>query len=309
MRKKLILFLTSLIVTSTALYFVWIDLFPRHEMLVGTKRTPKAKLYGWALEPNRSYVNPNFDTGRPISFASNSAGWRDVPHQIEKRHGMFRILVIGDSVTMGSVFLQSLYTRQLERLLKETGMNSEVITMAAGGWSTDQELEALRLEGLSYSPDMVVIQYCGNDIFGNQAPYSGLDSKDLLWEKPFRYELTPTGKLKRVQPMAPNQKEPTLEFGIPLTQALFREMKRISIQAGADFLIFTEFPYPYMKQLCDGTPVDCYIPTRPYTRYKNDPHYNTVGNTEMALDLAKYFLNRYHPELNGRLSVLSENPK
>jgi GDSL-like Lipase/Acylhydrolase family len=298
-RLKMLLFFSSLIVTTTLMYLCWHLMFPARVIRVGTTNTPKAKLYGWALEPFQSYSSPNPDTGAPIAFASNSAGWRDVAHEIAKPAGVFRIVVIGDSVTCGSVSLESLYTRQLERILRQTGMKSEIITIGVGGWSTDQELEALRLEGIRYQPDLVVIQFNGNDPVGNESPYIDLDRKDLTWNKLFRYELNANGRLIRIQPMIPNSKVPDLESAIRLTAALLGEAKRVSKEAGSDFLVFAETPYSYMQKLCDSALVDCYIPKQGYTRYKNDSHYNAVGNTEMAIDLAKYVLNRYRPELKG----------
>ena len=69
--------------------------------------------------------------------------------------------------------------------------------MGVGSWGTDQELEALIREGVRYSPDIVIYQFCGNDLGNNLQPRQGLKMNDrnkLLFQKPFRYELV-DGKL------------------------------------------------------------------------------------------------------------------
>jgi hypothetical protein len=69
--------------------------------------------------------------------------------------------------------------------------------MGVGGWGTDQELEALVLEGLQYQPDLVIYQFCGNDIHDNMAPWKGLPADTIWWKKPFKYEIR-NGRLTRV---------------------------------------------------------------------------------------------------------------
>jgi hypothetical protein len=202
-------------------------------------------------------------------------------------------VVIGDSVTRGVVPLDALYTRQFERLLRQSGMKVEVVTIGCGGWSTDQELEALRLEGLAYDPDVVLVQFDANDLDEVLSPYVGMDKKKLYWAKPFRYDLSPDGQLVRLSKDNPRKGNPDLQSGIKLVEALYREMKRITEKQGAQFVIFADGPYSYMQQLCASVPAECYIPSHPYTMYKKDTHPNAIGNTEMALDLTKYFLKRY----------------
>jgi len=164
---------------------------------VGTTRAPKAKLYGWAELPSTRghFIHP--DTGKVVYFPINSQGWKDVEHAFEKPSGTIRILFLGDSGTFGVVSLEDLYTRQVERLLKDGGHNVEVISIGIGGWGTDQELEALEREGVKYQPDLVVYQFTNNDLYDNINPKEGLPPSDIFWEKPFKYELA-DGKLTRV---------------------------------------------------------------------------------------------------------------
>jgi len=96
-----------------------------------------------------------------IVYTFNSAGFRDVEHVVEKRPGVSRILVLGDSVTEGTgVASDSVFSRRLQAGL---GAKFEVITIAAAGLNTPQEIHLLEQTGLSYQPDLVVLNFILND--------------------------------------------------------------------------------------------------------------------------------------------------
>src|SRR6266850_174425 len=96
-----------------------------------------------------------------IVYTFNSAGFRDVEHVVEKRPGVSRILVLGDSVTEGTgVASDSVFSRRLQAGL---GATFEVITIAAAGLNTPQEIHLLEQTGLSYQPDLVVLNFILND--------------------------------------------------------------------------------------------------------------------------------------------------
>jgi len=96
---------------------------------------------------------------------SNSLGFRDREHAIEKVPGTFRIIVLGDSVAAGLKVakFEDTYPAQMERLLRRTDPSIEVISLAVSGYNTQQEVETLRIKGLQMSPDLVVLAYCLND--------------------------------------------------------------------------------------------------------------------------------------------------
>jgi lysophospholipase L1-like esterase len=75
---------------------------------------------------------------------------------------------LGDSVTFGAIVpAKKNYTRVLGDKLINNGYNVEVINIAYGGWGTDQELEALINEGLRFKPNLIIVQFCKNDITDN----------------------------------------------------------------------------------------------------------------------------------------------
>lgn len=156
---------------------------------IGRVSAPNAVRYGWGYAPGEEVLLRDPDSGETFDVRMNTEGWRGPVHTRAKAPGIFRILVLGDSNTFGPVVPdEALYTVILEKALRSQGWAVEVIAMGLGGWSTDQELEALRSEGMRYSPDLVCIQFCTNDLEENLS---------LEKPKPFRYVLLDDGSVKR----------------------------------------------------------------------------------------------------------------
>lgn len=98
------------------------------------------------------------------TFRTNSRGLRDREYSIEKPNGVNRIVVIGDSFTWGwGVGDQEIYTEILEASLQGV----EVINLGVTAFDTPQELKYLKMEGMNYEPDMIILGFCLNDIFAN----------------------------------------------------------------------------------------------------------------------------------------------
>jgi lysophospholipase L1-like esterase len=165
--------------------------FPR-PATIGHRGAETANLYGWGFSPGEPIAVWDPDTGERYSECVNNHAWRDLDRSFENRTGSYRILVLGDSVTYGAIVsLERLYTRVLQERFRARGYNVEVISMGYGGWGTDQELEALQNEGMKYSPNLVVVQFCGNDIEDN------LHAGDRARQIPFSYSLDGQGALER----------------------------------------------------------------------------------------------------------------
>lgn len=179
-----------MIVTSVACLLI-VELLlriflPIHLFVAGTgdvSTTPNAAVYGWGYAPGAKLSHADPDTQETFSSRANSGGWKDVEHQLGKRNGSVRILILGDSQTFGHVPMQDVYPRVLETLLGDAGFDAEVISMGYGGWGTDQALVALKRSGLSYEPDIVISQFSTNDLLENLA-LSGIEV-----QKPFRFQV------------------------------------------------------------------------------------------------------------------------
>lgn len=110
---------------------------------------------------NWRYVPNSVVSEGKVDYRYNRAGFRDVDHSIRKLSGIKRIIVVGDSVTEGyGVEWKYVFANLLQSRL---GPQREVIVLAAGGLNTPQEVHLLKQEGLSYAPDLVVINFVLND--------------------------------------------------------------------------------------------------------------------------------------------------
>jgi hypothetical protein len=91
----------------------------------------------------------------------NEQGYRDREHERDNYDGSIRIVILGDSFTFGDgVADDEIYPRILQG---RVGGNVEIITLARDGWGTADELAALRRDGFSYHPDIVVVGVVTND--------------------------------------------------------------------------------------------------------------------------------------------------
>lgn len=100
-----------------------------------------------------------------IEYANNSDGFRDdeFPEKIDE--GAPRIVLIGDSVSLGVyVPMHKAFPQILERSLRTGGApEAVVLNMAVTGYSTAQEIRLLETRGYSYQPDLVILVYVMND--------------------------------------------------------------------------------------------------------------------------------------------------
>jgi lysophospholipase L1-like esterase len=97
---------------------------------------------------------------------TNSHGMRDRERSMEKRAGVFRIAVVGDSFTFGfGVENEAAYPSVLERLLNDSGSNDkyEVLNFGVGGYSTRDEALVVRHRIMQWNPDLIIIGYVSND--------------------------------------------------------------------------------------------------------------------------------------------------
>lgn len=96
---------------------------------------------------------------------SNRLGYRDVDHAVAKSPGVFRIVVLGDSIAAGFGVAKSadLFSSRLEQLLRTAGKPVEVLNFAVSGYDTRQEVETLRAKALAFQPDLVLLAYSLND--------------------------------------------------------------------------------------------------------------------------------------------------
>lgn len=114
-------------------------------------------------EPNRSYWHSSADFR--IQIRTNAQGMRadrDIPY--EKPMGVKRIVVLGDSYSMGyEVSLEESFTYHMEQKLRDAGVNAEVVNLSVSGHGNAEQLLMLQHEGLKYSPDLVLVCWNSTD--------------------------------------------------------------------------------------------------------------------------------------------------
>ncbi len=122
---------------------------------------------GWRLRADFSLERREADyTGRETT---NSLGFRTPEIALDAAPGVRRIVILGDSHSEGyTVGDDETLARLLER---DLGPNLEVISLGVGGYSTDQELLSYVEVGRRFRPDLVVLQFCSNDIAFNVADH------------------------------------------------------------------------------------------------------------------------------------------
>jgi lysophospholipase L1-like esterase len=100
-------------------------------------------------------------------YRISADGLRDALYARPKPDGVFRVVVLGDSLSFGyGVEEAEAYPQVLEELLSEfvPDFRIEVVNLGVGGYNAYNEAELLKGVGQSYEPDLVLVQFCINDL-------------------------------------------------------------------------------------------------------------------------------------------------
>lgn len=120
---------------------------------------------GWTNNRNYKGLIPSV-MGFPKFYVElNEQGGRDtMAWREENLRGKRRILILGDSVCFGfGMNFEETVGEQIERIL---GGKWVVLNMSVVGYSTDQELLLLKMEGIRYNPNVVIFCLWVNDLPG-----------------------------------------------------------------------------------------------------------------------------------------------
>jgi lysophospholipase L1-like esterase len=151
--------------------------------------------------PSFSFVNKH---GFEVCYNSLGFIGPEIPN---KEKDALRILILGDSITVGTyISAKNRYTALLEEILnKRINRNIEVINGAVSGYNTWQEVAMLKARGLKVRPDVVIVGICLNDfvktipvqylgIFGRLIPVNINDGSkarylDFLYQRSSLYRI------------------------------------------------------------------------------------------------------------------------
>jgi lysophospholipase L1-like esterase len=248
-----------------------------------------------------------------VDVQTNAMGFRDKEYPVAKPLGTTRILLFGDSVTLGwGVNESDMYSEALERKLNEEG-EYEVINTAVGNYNTEMEVRMLR-EHLELEPDAVIIGFFPNDAEKTRM----VDGGPVYWLKSHLY-LYPVfwdrfavrlAYLLRTQ--QGNYGSTIHDFYTPeyggkerLEQA-FKDLSETTNQEGIDVYVvtiphlFTEFDtydaayiHEYVHELCGQYNFTCVETLDDFSAYtldeivisQEDAHPNALGHAIIADNL------------------------
>ena len=144
--------------------------------------------YQWVNDQELKYIyRPNRVFGKGIK--TNSLGMCDREYTYDKPEGMFRIAVVGDSLTACGP-KETMYTEQLKELFARCkGPGSyEVMNFGVNGYNTRQEARITETLVMKFHPDLIVVSYVLNDPYPHLAinPFVSVGHSKVLsflWQR------------------------------------------------------------------------------------------------------------------------------
>lgn len=122
----------------------------------------------YKLKPLHHAVGTAVSGEFKFDYTTNSYGFVDIEHTLEKPANTFRILVLGDSFTRGvGATPQESYPSVLQKLLnKRSGHHPKIECINAGqpGYWTEPEYLMAKAYGLKFHPDLILVGFLPNDV-------------------------------------------------------------------------------------------------------------------------------------------------
>ncbi len=209
-------------------------------------------------------LQPNLDMmfGHRV-LRTNADGMRDdLNYSVEKPAGVIRIVGIGDSGMFGwGVHQGEEYMAVLRSNLnaRAAGPRVEVMHVAVPGYNTQLEVESLRVKGLKYSPDIVVVGWCDNDF---SLPFFMLQKENfrrrdvsylhlLLFDRARFINLMAGAHFRDMRDFDRNQVAEELLAGedVEGVRSAFRDLRGLAETNGFHVLVFGAMR-PEAKALC-----------------------------------------------------------
>ncbi|MBT3295584.1 MAG: hypothetical protein HN383_09955 [Verrucomicrobia bacterium] len=148
--------------------------FEDHESIYRRSDNP---ILGYELKPD--YYNPSPDHDFTCERI-NAHGQRDIERTIAKPPGVRRVILLGDSIVESTEIsdVNDVMNRELEKLYPDG--KTEVLNFGVGGYCTLAEVELLRVKGLKFEPDIVIVVFFWNDFENfNSSIVEALADKDV----------------------------------------------------------------------------------------------------------------------------------
>lgn len=111
--------------------------------------------------------NPDsyFDEDMSLTIRLNNHGHRGPDFQVPKPPDVYRVLVLGDSFTLGEgVRLEHTFVHRLQGIVRDrVAPNIEVLNIGVSAWNTQTEATYLEARALEFEPDLVLLVFVPND--------------------------------------------------------------------------------------------------------------------------------------------------
>lgn len=150
---------------SMRLFGIGYPLFTQSDEWTGFALRPGAS--GWQTDEGKAFVQ------------INSAGMRDVEHDVRKPADTIRIAILGDSFAEArQVDITETFAASMDENLKQCfllqGKDVEILNFGVSGFGTTQEFLQLQSRVWQYEPDIVLLAFTpGNDVRNNSAVLEG----------------------------------------------------------------------------------------------------------------------------------------
>lgn len=121
----------------------------------------------WKFSPNAEVKwDITENTREYILLKINSKGLRDYEYSYERPEGVYRIVLLGDSMSVGfEVELEDTFPKVMEKL---GDSKLEVINLAVKAYDPTQEFVALEEDGFLYNPNLVMLAFTDSDFEGTE---------------------------------------------------------------------------------------------------------------------------------------------
>jgi len=179
-----------LLFTTILIFFIFLETAIRILKPDKSETTPgliiKDDLLGFKQAPNFTAKHVNTNSGFSVTITTNSLGLRS--HEIEEVKTKKRVLVLGDSVVWGFGVEDN---ETFSSILNDELEGFEFINAALSDYSTKQELDYLRRDGIELKPDVVMLGFfIGNDFVDNLVRSGNASIKvEASWFKNLKREV------------------------------------------------------------------------------------------------------------------------
>ncbi len=148
-----------LAVFSFSLFLFALELVLRSQYSSGSENRVRI----WIPEKYRE-INDEINVKNKAFSRNNSFGFNDIEREAQKKAGVSRVVILGDSIIWGDGLpYEAIWSHKVEKKMKGFTDKVEVISWGKNGWSTQDEFDFLKKEGPKFNIDLLIVGFVKND--------------------------------------------------------------------------------------------------------------------------------------------------